>query len=662
MKTPQLSRLACLSLVLFFFSCQIPSRSQDASVEFRTWRDATGKFEVVAQLVEIRDGRVKLRKSDGRVITPPLSLLSAEDQKFISKWEVGRDDGNIFAGGVMEAPADAEDANASVAPSKMPTHRLPNWRSGSPPLDFPEGRKLIVQQMKRPTLSEPDPPPVFETADDEAIISIPKLKSWEDVTPPMIANQRSKQVLFGAWRSKFTEDKYTRIVMIEPRSRRATEAVQWPEVYLIQDTHPASGRVVGRGNLGSWGATRELILWANLRGKFRELLRWHPKPDSEKSPPEIKRLYLVDEHLVLARVGDTVKLWDLSKGRGVWEIAVSRWHRTALSRGRRYFAVQQKEKLVLLETATGKQLGTITLPNNDPVDLAFSPLGHKLAAVGGRFIRVFDLKDPAGDTVVELADKIDTFYSDPSWTDEDHLLVGGKTLVDPKIGFVVWTYDTEGRGNDVRAFQTGLMRGLKTGESALSAFALAIPHEAALQAKAKHDFPKSIRVRRGDSVRIQIETEGRAEEFKVRESVVAAIEKAGWTIAENANIVVTAKVYRGIERTSKYGSGNFKGQDLPYRPYVSFVEVSNPDGVLYRVVDKGRAPSKMEIGLDETLGDAIERQTVPNYRFFESLDLPSLLVDPKVRGGLGASVLTAEGFVDQDELPGGNIPEVPKRS
>jgi hypothetical protein len=51
--------------------------------EMRTWHDASGKFEIEATLVSLKDQTVTLKKKDGRTIRVPLKKLGAEDQKFI---------------------------------------------------------------------------------------------------------------------------------------------------------------------------------------------------------------------------------------------------------------------------------------------------------------------------------------------------------------------------------------------------------------------------------------------------------------------------------------------------------------------------------------------------------------------------------------------------
>lgn len=52
---------------------------------YRTWRDATGKFNVEASLVSVKKKVVNLKKQDGSIINVPLERLSVQDQLFVEQ-------------------------------------------------------------------------------------------------------------------------------------------------------------------------------------------------------------------------------------------------------------------------------------------------------------------------------------------------------------------------------------------------------------------------------------------------------------------------------------------------------------------------------------------------------------------------------------------------
>lgn len=56
-----------------------------AEAEVRTWTDATGNHSVQAELVEVKNGRVHLRKADGGLAAVPLARLSAADREYVER-------------------------------------------------------------------------------------------------------------------------------------------------------------------------------------------------------------------------------------------------------------------------------------------------------------------------------------------------------------------------------------------------------------------------------------------------------------------------------------------------------------------------------------------------------------------------------------------------
>lgn len=62
---------------------QEPGPAKNMGAIARIWTDASGKFSVQAKLIELRDGRVVLQRSDGKKIEVPVSELSPTDQKYL---------------------------------------------------------------------------------------------------------------------------------------------------------------------------------------------------------------------------------------------------------------------------------------------------------------------------------------------------------------------------------------------------------------------------------------------------------------------------------------------------------------------------------------------------------------------------------------------------
>jgi len=51
----------------------------------RTWRDASGRFQVEAELVGLKDGQVTLKKADGSTVTVPIERLCRADRDYLER-------------------------------------------------------------------------------------------------------------------------------------------------------------------------------------------------------------------------------------------------------------------------------------------------------------------------------------------------------------------------------------------------------------------------------------------------------------------------------------------------------------------------------------------------------------------------------------------------
>ncbi|MGO9107855.1 MAG: SHD1 domain-containing protein [Thermoguttaceae bacterium] len=59
--------------------------AESGPVKARTWHDVTGTYSIEAVLIRSRDGKVTLKRADGKEITLPLDKLSEEDRAYVAK-------------------------------------------------------------------------------------------------------------------------------------------------------------------------------------------------------------------------------------------------------------------------------------------------------------------------------------------------------------------------------------------------------------------------------------------------------------------------------------------------------------------------------------------------------------------------------------------------
>ncbi|HPM80103.1 MAG TPA: PQQ-binding-like beta-propeller repeat protein [Candidatus Anammoximicrobium sp.] len=74
-----------LSLVTLLAVLSLAAGVQAADAQVRTWTDSTGQYRVRAAFLELKDGRVWLKKMDGSTVGVPLDRLSAADQGWVAR-------------------------------------------------------------------------------------------------------------------------------------------------------------------------------------------------------------------------------------------------------------------------------------------------------------------------------------------------------------------------------------------------------------------------------------------------------------------------------------------------------------------------------------------------------------------------------------------------
>lgn len=79
--TSSLSRCALVALFLCL-SAQLPG-VRALGDELRTWTDITGKFQIEAKFLDVRDGKARLEKADGKIVEVPLPKLSKDDREHV---------------------------------------------------------------------------------------------------------------------------------------------------------------------------------------------------------------------------------------------------------------------------------------------------------------------------------------------------------------------------------------------------------------------------------------------------------------------------------------------------------------------------------------------------------------------------------------------------
>jgi len=113
----------------------VPEKRSESRKEanVRTWTDSTGKHKVEAEFVELKDGKVQLRKADGAMVRVPVERLSEADRAYIGTVQKGqggprglRAKAPLTQPGPQSGERDSTGSNGSRESTQLRDKR--NWR------------------------------------------------------------------------------------------------------------------------------------------------------------------------------------------------------------------------------------------------------------------------------------------------------------------------------------------------------------------------------------------------------------------------------------------------------------------------------------------------------------------------------------------------------
>ena len=105
---PRRPMVALATACFAFVTATLLARSPAA--ETRTWTDSTGQHRIEAQLVDVRDGMVRLRKTDGLIVSMAADKLSSPDQQYLKQQAAGEAEIEFVSGTTSRGTITERDA------------------------------------------------------------------------------------------------------------------------------------------------------------------------------------------------------------------------------------------------------------------------------------------------------------------------------------------------------------------------------------------------------------------------------------------------------------------------------------------------------------------------------------------------------------------------
>ena len=637
----------------------------------RTWRDATGKFEIEARLVDRTETAVRLKKSDGKVIEVPLEKLGKADREYLRKLDAVKQ--------AEPPPADPFAAEGTAEPKwvvrrpKTPRPEFP--RAGGPPAEenaiLPStGRLVPVATDVAPKGLEPDPyPPLAPLVDGGLIVA--EAGGFTEASPPLLLDPEKMLVAVALTRDAGVagDDGAARIYVAPLPNGPAKMVWEDPKSLRLLDHDAASDRTLVVSGMGRLGAGGEIVVIEGLaKGQPTEILRRRPpaRPGTG-ADAAIHWGRLLDGETMLAVVDDQVFAWNLVSAEMLFTTGkLPRKAGAALSPGRRYLAVPIEKGVAFLDPVKGVSLGYVAASGRSyhAAHVCFHPDGERVAVIDDRQTVVYDLvagEETANFQLDGQGGLVNHGDGPVGWVD-DHLLLGSDGhLVRTDLGAVLWEYDF---GPDYAVKTVAVPGGVLVSgkDRAFGLMALKLPNRAAIRAAALLDTmaDELFLTKAGMEVGLTTDLVDGADRERALEALRKTVETAGWKVTSNAAVTVAGIVRRGTPRPVSYtkSRGFFPGPNKPgdpgpgeetvlVTPFVHSIEVRLGREVIWKYEGFEKVPVIVRHKEGESTQAAVARENVPDYGQFESMEIPTRIPRREFRKGLGKSAANQAQWQDR---------------
>jgi hypothetical protein len=665
--------------------------------QLRMWSDATGQFKIEAVLVAKQGANIKLRKTDGVEISVPISKLSRADVEFLATAPDPQNQttgsASFQAGQKVEVLQSRRWWPATVVRTEGQrwlihyddySDAFDEWvesdrirKPGDPAPSGTPGMASVPGSSQTPAadLGVLQVETVACSIDSSTVKALEKLAPPEGLAPDpaklsTLATGATPLRDLSTFESlasiaPISETTIIASIVNQPPGKSPSTQLAWCNVAEKRVTKDAA--LPGGNAFFACDATNGWLLTYEPRDNKRLVVwKW---PKVEESPQPVYALVLQnddpnpfsktfeDAHLAGAgralflTGGDEVVLWDLEKRRveKLWKAEAA-----AVSPGGRYLAMYGENGIAIVDLSTGQQAGfwdTGWLPLHH---MEFSPDGAQLAfTYNDRDLRVYDLN--TGESKYQGVLPPGSVVGDNGllWTNDSHILVGQKYLVDLEAGCVIWDYTLRSIGSTfiLQSFAghvAYIARDILPGSSRIPTLCVVtLPHPEATQALNNVDKTQLFGLAPGREVSLQINIGG-ADGDRVRSSLEKQIAANGWKVNSAAPAKLIASITRGAPKSQSYQQGaGFNGPTttVTYQPLIHRV-VIQIDGAESWLRQTETGPSGVLVAREgQSLQQAAAETEKPYPEFFDNLGIPRQIVRPQFLGGFGKSQLSVQGIV-----------------
>ncbi|MFK7768449.1 MAG: SHD1 domain-containing protein [Mariniblastus sp.] len=583
--------------------------STELTSQMRQWVDSTGDFKIKAKLLSSKNGKVRLEKEDGLIVSLPSNKLSDDDQKFIRDLELQKEKENSadnpFAGGVKKPGSSKRAASGSA--KKINAISVEN--SSNEVALAAKGWNVTPDTGKPAT-------------DKGRVVSTPTLftKHAFHNRPSKISIGPGNRVAALSRNNPF--DSGSEIVVVDLANSKSKPPIniRYKESTLLAISSNGETAVTFRK---SEGRNPGFVDFWKLGSKAERYASWKTATFFDRGGFSPKSGTFIDGDRLLT-IGERIVLWDFETAAALYSIPIDKSKEPAFSANKKQIAVASDKMVFIVDTESGTVLGEIEAPHSAEV-LSFSNSGNFLAGINKRSggIWVWDLVD--NKLVRELSAQTDSAKS-MIWVGEEYLLVNNSELLDIELRAPVWKYSL---GHSSSVVSTNDGRFWVSGDSKLRPIQL--PQKRLKDITAKHAPDDLLMLKPGSEVSLVFDLPfAPAEQREIRDRLIENLEANDVTVKDSGTeLQLFATIKKGEPQTTEVS--NFfdhfgrNSETIKFTPnHASLVLKYKGSPVWSRHRRHGPA-GMISIQQGETAQQAANRICQPKPGFFSAVRFPKYI-------------------------------------
>lgn len=621
----------------------------------RQWSDATGKYNIKGALMKISGGKVELRTEEMKEVSIAIEKLSSNDQNYIKQFQKKA---GLAAVPVPKLPEVETFSDTNVVNIASTSRR---WGMIN---DTPETTDQV-------SLNLPADPLRKGLDLKQAGVGFPVAERDEKVSSIMALGGADNWILASIGES---EKQATRLMWVSLTKQAVKRIQMLPAGEMLMDYHAASRQLLTyskrKAGAVAFDGQPILTIWQAepATEEPKSVVSWYAMVQNDGSwHHSVPWVRFASDSIVLQRT-ETHRLlaWDVKARSLAWQTTQesSFAPEPRLSAGGKYVLLPENGGLRICDAISGKTLGQ--LPMDGCAGVAAHPGGSLVAVLNQSSIYIVDITGNQPTRKLAANTVGTAFQSNFDWVGNDMLSFDNSgsdsmLMFSLKHQLPIWTYKFDSsaywalNSNGARkrgivddhlvyaaTFEENNRKGLAVGAVLLPS----MKANAALESAKPEDF---LVVKRGTRFRIDVAAIDHAGE--IRQALMKELEANGWVYDNAAKNIIQADYKRGQPQEVRYEIQSARGgsrqvQSATITPYIAVLKIFVGKEEVWATVSSTGPPSVVSMREGDTLQGQVDRGNQPMWNYYATIDIPTELIDPNKRRGLGTTAVTNRGLVE----------------